>query len=256
MQKPQKKSKNARPLDLPFRRRRRDPVEAIYDHRAGIFSLVVLALVMAILFIGSKIEIRTLEPSDAIVVDLKTLDELREEKQRLQREVRMRQLSQGSRVQNAVSNEGADYSDDRKMNSQLDGANDQMRGNRDAWERGLREIEQMRGEKTADGKKNIGTTARVKGTVQVSYELINPLRNAVDLTNPGFLCERGGEVTVRIIVGHGGGVTDAQIDKSKSTDDACLHETALWAARRSRFDTNTSAPARHAGTITYIFISQ
>lgn len=256
MQKTQNKAPSPKRLDLPFRRRRRDPVEVIYDHRAGIFSLLALALTMAILFVGSKIVIFTPAPSDAIVIDLKTVEELKEEQRRLQREVQMRQLGQADRVRNAVSSEGADYAEDSRIVSRVNGANEQMRGNRDAWEQGLREIEQMRGEKMAQGSKNSGTTARARGTVQVSYELINPLRNAVDLVNPGFRCERGGEVTVRIVVDRGGEVIDAQVDKSSSTNDACMHETALWAARRSRFDTNTAAPARHAGTITYIFISQ
>ncbi len=243
-------------------KRRRDPVDWIYDHRAGVFSIVALALVMAILFIGSKIMIRTPRPDDAIIVDIRTVEELREEARRLQREVMLRQ-SEADRenIRNAVSNEGAELRDDRNTNlssmrEAIDNVNQSLRGNRDAWDSGLRDIEQMRGERDGEGEKNANNDTRAKGTFQVSFSLLNPTRYSVDLVNPGYRCERGGEVTVAITVNRGGDVVAAAVDRNSSDADACMHTAALDAARRSRFNIEPAAPERHSGTITYIFIPQ
>lgn len=249
-------------LNLPFMKRRRDPVTWIYDHRAGVFSIVALVLVMAILFIGSRIMVRTERADDAILVDLRTVEELQAEKARLEREVRLRQSEADlSNVRNAVSNEGAELRDDRNTNSSsvreaIDETNQSMQGNRDAWDQGLRDIEQMKGTSDGEGEKNVNNDSRAKGTVQVSFSLLNPTRYSVDLVNPGYRCERGGDVTVQITVNRSGDVTAATVDRNASDADACMHEAALDAARRSRFNVEPAAPERHIGTITYLFIPQ
>jgi TonB family protein len=249
-------------LDLPFVKRRTDPVSWIYDHRGGVFAIVGLALVMAILFIGSRIVVRTARADDAILVDIRTVEELREEARRLQREVMMRQ-SEADRnaIRNAVSNEGAELRDDRNTNMSsmreaIDNVNQSLRGNRDAWDQGLRDIEQMRGERDGKGEKNVNNDSRARGTVQISFSLLNPVRYSVDLVYPGYRCERGGEVTISITVSRGGDVVAAAVDKNSSDTDPCMHSAALDAARRSRFNIDPEAPERHTGTITYIFIPQ
>jgi TonB family protein len=249
-------------LDLPFMKRRRDPVDWIYDHRAGVFSLVALALVMAILFIGSRIIIRTPQPDDAIVVDLRTVEELRQEARRLQREVALRQSEADlGEIRNAITNEGAELRDDRNtdmasMRDQFDDVNQSLRGNRDAWDQGLADIEAMKGEKNGKGERNAGNDTRAKGRVLVEFSLMNPTRWSVDLIVPGYRCESGGEVVVAVTVDRSGDVVAATVDKNASSSDPCMHETALDAARRSRFNIESSAPERHTGTITYIFIPQ
>jgi TonB family protein len=244
-------------------RRRTDAVSWIYDHRAGVFALVTLALVMAILFVGSKIIIRTPQSDDAIVVDLRTVEELREEARRLQREVTQRQsAADAAYIRNAVSNEGAAESDERSsralgLTDRFDDAAGRMSANRDAWDQGLRDIEAMRSASGDNGDSaNVNRDSRAKGTVQVSFSLINPLRYSADLVNPGYRCERGGEVTVQITVSRGGDVVAAAVDRASSAGDDCMFETALDAARRSRFNVDSSAPERHTGTITYLFIPQ
>ncbi len=254
--------KRAQRLNLPFVKRRRDPVDWIYEHRAGVFAIVALALVMAILFIGSRIVISTPQPSDGIIVDVRTVEELREEARRLQREVQLRQSElDRENIRNAISNEGAELRDDRNTNmagmrDRIDDVNESMRGNRDAWDQGLRDIDAMRGERDGEGERNTNNDTRARGTVQISFSLLNPTRYSVNLVNPGYRCERGGEVTVQITVNRGGDVVAANVDRGSSTNDACMHQTALDAARRSRFDINSAAPERHTGTITYLFIPQ
>ncbi len=249
-------------LILPFMRRRRDPVTWIYDHRAGVFSIVALAMVMAILFIGSRIVIRTPQSSDGILVDIRTAEELQREIDRRERENRMLQSQLDARhIRNAASNEGADPErapDVSAVTSAVDRTNENLRGNRNAWDEGLRRIEAMENEQgnEGDADRDSRTDTRATGTVQIRFSLVNPTRYSAYLYNPGYRCEAGGEVTVAITVNHNGDVVGATVDKSVSTDNLCMHETALDAARRSRFDVNTSAPARHTGTITYIFIPQ
>ncbi len=93
-------------LILPFMKRRRDPVTWIYDHRAGVFSILALALALAILFIGSRIVIRTPQPSDGILVDTRTIEEIEQEIARRERENRMLRSELDARqIRNAISNE-------------------------------------------------------------------------------------------------------------------------------------------------------
>jgi TonB family protein len=90
----------------------------------------------------------------------------------------------------------------------------------------------------------------------VSFSLSNPTRYSDNIVVPGYRCEKGGEVVVDITVNRSGDVVAAAVNKGLSDSDNCMHETALDAARRSRFNLDGSAPERQTGTITYLFIPQ
>ena len=247
-------------LDLPFIRRRKDIGTVMYDHRAGVFAVVVLALVMGIVFVASRVIVGTPKVAADILVDLRTVEELREEARRLEREVRLRQMADGGAVSNAVSNEAADLRDDRNTDmSQVRGlaedADSRMSANRDAWDRGLREIENMRADR-GDERADVNRDSRAKGRVMVSFSITNPTRYSENLVVPGYRCERGGEVVVTVTLNRSGDVVSAAVDKGLSDGDGCMHETALDAARRSRFNLDAVAPERQTGTITYTFIPQ
>ena len=228
--------------------------------------MVILALVMAILFIGSKIVIGTPASDDMIFVDLRTMEELRQETQRLEREVRMRQSEADmGTIRNAVSNLGADLNDDRNtdmaaMRERVAGNDATMRGNRDAWEKGLGEIEAIgKGDRDGGGDKgerNAGGDSRAKGRVMVEFSLVDPTRSRVELPTPGYKCERFGSVVVDITVNRNGEVVAAKVNGALSDSDPCMEETALTFAKKSRFNIDLSAPERHTGTITYTFIAQ
>ena len=66
----------------------------------------------------------------------------------------------------------------------------------------------------------------------------------------GIQTAGGGEVVVNIAVNQRGEVISAQI---ASGGDECMRQTAISAAKSSRFDHNSDAPAKQEGTITYIF---
>ena len=81
-------------------------------------------------------------------------------------------------------------------------------------------------------------------------------RKATHLPIPAYRCIGAGEVTVIITVNNQGSVVDAKIDDGASSKDSCLRSFATRAARLSKFNASTTAPARQMGTITYLFIAQ
>jgi hypothetical protein len=81
-------------------------------------------------------------------------------------------------------------------------------------------------------------------------------RKATHLPIPAYRCIGAGEVTVIITVNTQGTVVDAKVDDGASSKDGCLRNFATRAARLSKFNASTTAPARQMGTITYLFIAQ
>ncbi|WP_251622017.1 energy transducer TonB [Odoribacter lunatus] len=92
------------------------------------------------------------------------------------------------------------------------------------------------------------------GKSSVSYKVEG--RFARLLPIPVFQCEFGGKVVVRIAVNRGGAVQRAVVSEADSDMDECLHEAAVNAALRSRFNEKPDAPVSQTGTITYHFVKQ
>lgn len=251
-------------LHLPFENRREDAGVWAYDHRAGLCVTLIVYLVLMIAFVTSKIVIGERPHQQGMYIDLQTLTELEEERDRLQAEVESRQngeaIDWGS-VRNEVSNENAlneQLKDDRGTNTAAlnDAAADaaaRMQANREAYEQGLAEAEAIGGGTRRDAAEGKHEDRKVKGSVTVSFSLVNPVRQSVDLNVPAYRCEAGGQVVVAIVVNRAGEVTSARV---VSGGDDCMREAALRAARISTFNIDTEAPARHQGTITYTFIPQ
>lgn len=251
-------------LRLPFDNRREDAGSWAWDHRVGLCVTLIAYLTLMIVFVSSKIVVGRKPHQQGMYVDLQTLAELAEERERLEEEVRQRQQEQDPvdwrSVRNRVSNENAldeRLRDDRgtntaAINDAIAEAAERMHANREAYEQGLAEeraIRQRKGSEQGEER----TDAKVKGRVTVSFSLINPLRTSRRLVVPAYLCEGGGEVTVEITVDREGKVTAARV---VSGGDECMRETALRAARTSLFNIDGAAPARQQGTVTYLFIPQ
>ena len=81
-------------------------------------------------------------------------------------------------------------------------------------------------------------------------------RKASHLPIPAYRCYGGGMVTVIITVDNSGRVVDARIQEETSSDDRCLRDFAIRAARQSRFSIKQDAPARQRGDIIYQFLAQ
>lgn len=94
--------------------------------------------------------------------------------------------------------------------------------------------------------------ATYRGPSVLSYELGG--RKGSYLPIPAYKCIGAGEVTVIVTVNAAGDVTDAKIQEGVSSEDRCLRDYALGAAKRSRF--SRSNTPKQIGNIVYSFIAQ
>lgn len=253
-------------LHLPFENRHKDAGEWAYDHRVGLSVTIICYLVLGIVFVGSKIILNDKPHLQGIYIDLQDLETLAEEKERLEREVEMKQLQANmdwSSVRNLTSNEALlneNLKDDRGTRTEALNASareiaEGMESNRAAYEAGLAEAEAIldKGRAKSEDKTTEGQDSKFKGNVTVSFVLKDPVRTKRHLVVPAYRCEGGGEVVVAITVNRGGEVTAAKV---VSGGDESMREAALDAAWKSLFNIDMSAPERHNGTITYLFIPQ
>lgn len=249
-------------IKLPFDNRREDVGSWAYDHRIGLCVTLIAYLVLMIGFVSSKIVIGRRPHQQGMYIDLQTLAQMEQERERLEREVRERQQQQidWRSIRNEASNENAlneKLRDDRgtnaaALNEAAAEAEARMQANREAYEQGLAEeraIRERRGREDGEERQD----RKVKGRVTVSFSITNPVRTSRYLEVPAYLCEGGGEVVVSVTVDRAGKVTGARVTEG---GDDCMRESALRAARSSLFNIDNAAPARQTGTITYIFIPQ
>ncbi len=251
-------------LDLPFDNRRSDAGEWTYDHRVGICITLIAYLVLMILFVSSKIVVGRRASEQGMFIDLSTLADLEQERDRLEREIEerlAREQADWRSVQNRTSNENASderLQDDRgtntaALNEAAVEAEARMRANREAWEQGLAEERAISERPGHEGEAEERRDVRVKGSVTVRLDVKDPVRNSRQLPVPAYCCEGGGEVVVQITVDRGGRVVAARV---VSGGDEQMREAALRSARNSLVNIDQTAPARQTGTITYLFIPQ
>lgn len=257
-QKPKRK-----PLRLPFDGRRQDAGSWAYDHRAGLCIVLIVYLVLGIAFFSSKILMGRKPAQTGFVIDLRDLEELEKKKNRLEEEIKRNNSKiDWSKIKNTSSNENAlnENLEDAKgldaseINEEAAAVAGRLKASKAAYEKGLKDARKA-GERTqSDSKSETQASDRnVKGRVTVSFSFTDPVRHSRKLIIPAYRCEGGGEVVVQATLDTTGKVIQAVV---KSGGDECMRQTALDAARKSLFDINSSAPARHQGTITYIFIPQ
>ncbi len=251
-------------LKLPFDNRSQDIGSWAYDHRVGLCVTIIIYLIIGIGFFASKIVIGRKASQQGMYIDLQELAMLEKERDRLAEEVRRaNQNIDWSKIRNTSSNENAlneNLADDRgtntsSLNEDAEAVEQRMRANREAYERGLRDAKRAgeRSEDSNDDSSSNKSDKKVKGSVTVSFSFDNPVRYSRHLVKPAYRCEGGGEVVVKVAIDRMGKVLYAYVE---SGGDECMRQTAVGAAKSSRFDHNNSAPAKQEGTITYIFIPQ
>ncbi len=103
-------------------------------------------------------------------------------------------------------------------------------------------------------KPDDGERKPYSGPSVVSYTLDG--RKASHLKIPAYKCYGAGDVTVIITVNPQGQVVGAKVMDAVSSNDSCLRNFAVRAARLSRFSASNTAPARQTGEILYRFIAQ
>ena len=251
-------------IRLPFDNRREDAGEWAYDHRAGLCVTIIAYLLIGIVFVGSKITLGRGSHTDGIYIDLPELVSLEEERDRLRQEVE-RNLNRmdWSKIRNAQSNDNVtdeNVTDDRgtrttELNRSAAENAENMRANREAYERGLAEAEALgkRPEGDEGAANDNRNNDRKLSNVTVTLSLKDPVRYRRNLVVPAYQCEGGGEVVVGITVNRAGEVIAASVI---SGGDECMRAASLRAARNSTVNIDETAPAKQNGTITYIFIPQ
>lgn len=255
-----------KPLRLPFDNRKQDVGTWAYNHRVGLCITLIIYLTIGIGFFASKIVVGRKMSQQGMFIDLQDIEMLERERDRLAEEVRRaNQKIDWSKISNTSSNENAlneNLTDDRgtntsALNEDAEAVEARMRANREAYEKGLKDAKRA-GERDKDSDKtedkgNKNNDKKAKGSVTVSFSFKDPVRYSRHLVKPAYRCEGGGEVVVIVGLDRTGKVIYAFVE---SGGDECMRQTAVAAAKGSRFDHNNNAPSKQEGTITYIFIPQ
>ena len=180
-------------IKLPFDNRREDMGSWTYDHRIGLCVTLIAYLALMIVFVSSKIVVGRRTHQQGMYIDLQTLAEMEQERDRLEREVRERQRQEEidwRSIRNQASNENAlneKLRDDRgtnaaALNEAAAEAEARMRANREAYEQGLAEER----ERTRSVR-----TARSRGASRCRFRLPIPcVRRVIWRSRP--ICARAG----------------------------------------------------------------
>jgi hypothetical protein len=188
---------------------------------------------------------------------VKKLEMLQLEKERLEQEVNLLLRQTQEHLRNAAVNE--DW--EKESNSERDRVfdeNDELQKKITAT-RQMLNSEEPQDDRVADGSsvanesKKPATEKRYTGPSVMSYSLTG--RRSFVLPVPVYMCEKGGEVVVNIVVAGNGSVSVASVNEKKSAADLCIREAARQAALLSKFSVSTSS-ANQRGSITYRFVPQ
>lgn len=248
-------------LNLPFSSKRVDWGVWAYDHRVSILVVVATYVLFGVAFVAADVVVSRKSSQTEIVMDFEDLEQLQEELRRAQELNKLlNERYEESPASNQISNENAldeslnDHrTDAREIYSEADEVQQRVRDNATNYALGL-EGERKILEEHYEGEKIV--SRKVRGNVTVSYSLAAPVRHAVKMPVPAYMCEGGGEVVVAIVVNPSGEVVDCKVDDALSAKNSCLREAALSKATITLFNADSSAPARQKGTISYLFIAQ
>lgn len=235
------------------------------DDKAGLYLTVIFHLVILIILLLTQIGF-SLKREDLFVIDFshdekkeltkveqkeeKTLDEAVAEKIE-----RMLAGDAGIEFKNTTTsrNKGA-LKDDRNTDAEKLYA-DAARLAKDLKNGIQQEDEDVVVTKPVKAEKKDESSSRsYSGPSVLSWHLDD--RKASHLPIPAYRCYGGGMVTVVITVNTSGKVIDARVLDDVSSQDKCLRDFAVRAARMSRFSASPTAPSKQTGDIVYQFIAQ
>ena len=207
----------------------------------------------------------TIRKEESFVLDFSKQEEIeRKAKEEIFKEDISRRLdemiaaaqSSSRPIRNIAVDAGSQLKDDRGTDAEqlykdaAKLAKDLKNGNKDAIEEDAREeTVEMQHQKKDDSNKK-----EYSGPSVVSYNLDG--RKASHLKIPAYRCYGAGDVTVIITVNNAGQVVGAKVMDGISSDDQCLRNFAVRAARLSRFSASQTAPPNQQGEILYRFIAQ
>ncbi|MDD5911269.1 MAG: energy transducer TonB [Bacteroidales bacterium] len=236
------------------------------ENRAGLYITVIFHLTVIIVLLAVGID-STLKRENTFVLDFSKQEEMeRQEKEMEFREDISKKLDElieasrntpSSQIRNIAVDSRSSLKDDRGTDAEQlykDAerlAVELKNGQKDAIEEDARE-ETV--EMPSDKKKDESNQKEYSGPSVVSYSLEG--RKASHLNIPAYRCYGEGDVTVIITVDNSGRVVNAKVLDAVSSEDQCLRNFAVRAARLSRFSASQTAPARQSGEILYRFIAQ
>jgi TonB family protein len=232
------------------------------EDRAGLYITVIVHLTVIILLLASQLSM-TLRKEESFLLDFskqETIEKLEKElalKEEISRRLDELISAQGSvPVRNVVVDRGA-LKDDRGTDAE------QLYKDAERLQEALNNTFN-REESPEDyvpitppqseGQAKKEQKEVYSGPSVVSYSLDG--RKASRLPIPAYRCMGSGQVTVIITVDNAGNVLIAKIDDNISSDDTCLRNFAIRAARSAKFSASPTAPARQVGNIVYAFIAQ
>lgn len=234
------------------------------EDKAGIYTTVIVHLAVVIVLLLAGLD-WTIRQENSFVLDFSALEEkerLQEEIERLQEEAafkesvaqRLEQQLQATPLRGVAVDRGA-LKDDRGTDAE------QLYRDAQRLQEELAKGYEVQQEEVADPgpvipekKEEKKQEAVYSGPSVVSYYLEG--RKASHLPIPAYRCLGAGQVTVLITVDPGGTVVAAKVDDAVSSQDGCLRNYAVRAARLSKFSAQADAPAKQQGNIVYEFVAQ
>ncbi len=235
-------------------------------YRIGIYVGIILAMLLTIFLLAYKISNATSEPYNFTILNMldeelapepEAIEETKREKIEEEVNALLREARTSSSVRNVVVNtqDRSTLRDSKGINSSVYEEARQLQEKMDANRRMMQELQTTDNSVPVQEKTPTPITQETyQGPSVLSYTLDG--RRAMHLPIPAYKCERGGDITVIIEVNQNGYVVEAEVDKAKSSSDPTLQDTAIKAAKSSRFTASSTAPKKQRGTIVYRFIAQ
>ena len=231
------------------------------EDRAGLYITVIFHLLVIIVLLASQIS-SALRKGESFLIDFSKQEIIEEKKkeENLKKEVkqkldRMLDSYAGVPIRNIAVDRSSTLKDDRNTNAE------ELYKEAERLARELEngyEIDEPDDyipiSKPVSQKKEPQKKQQYSGPSVVSYDLAG--RKASRLSIPAYRCFGAGHVTVIITVDPSGNVVNAKIQEDVSSNDKCLRDFAIRAARTSKFSASSSAPPRQIGNIVYMFIAQ
>ena len=232
------------------------------DVKAGIYITVIFHLAVLIVLLACQIG-AVLRKDNSFVIDFSKQEEVEKvhKEERLKEDI-SRKLDamiaayQGVPIRNVAVDRSTTLKDDRNTDAKkLYEDAERLQKELDAGYHIEDPDDYVATSETVVREKEKSTKEMAySGPSVVSYELAG--RKASHLSIPAYRCMGSGGVTVIITVDNQGRVIGAKIQDDISSEDSCLRNFAIRAARLSRFSVSTTAPPRQTGNIVYAFIAQ
>lgn len=234
------------------------------ESKAGIYITVIFHLTVIIVLLVYGID-STIKREESFVLDFSKQEEIeRVMKEKVFKEdisKKLDRLLQTSRnssepLRNIAVDAGSALKDDRgtdaeELYKEAERLAQELK--RGQLENAKDETVELPEEKKPEAKKD-EPKKEYTGPSVVSYNLDG--RKASKLSVPAYRCYGSGDVTVIITVDNAGRVVSAKVMEEVSSDDTCLRNFAIRAARLSQFSASSTAPPRQTGEILYRFVAQ